>query len=261
MKKAWPFRLGTTSFIYPDHIIPNVKKLGKSFDEIELLIFESIPESVLPSKDEIQELVSLGNSLNITYNIHLPTDVSLVDISPDQRAKAVDTIHKVMELCAPLNPTTHTLHLDFTYKDADKKGLEGIKKWRDRVSQSLHHLASHIPDTGAVSIETLDYPFDYLDGLIDDHDFSVCIDAGHLIKYNFDILKIFNRYQNRIPLIHLHGVDFSAKPPKDHAGLDKTPDRIMKNTIIVLKRFQGVVCLEVFNYKDLLSSVEYLNKI
>jgi hypothetical protein len=37
------FRLGTTSFIVPDHIIPNVMKLGYFFDEIELLVFESDP--------------------------------------------------------------------------------------------------------------------------------------------------------------------------------------------------------------------------
>ena len=48
------FKLGTTSFIFPDHIIPNVRKLGAFFDEIELLVFESQPEDVLPSNEDVQ---------------------------------------------------------------------------------------------------------------------------------------------------------------------------------------------------------------
>ena len=55
-----PFRLGTTSFIYPDHIIPNVQKIGRFFDEIELLVFESSPKGVLPSREEIRVLEQLS---------------------------------------------------------------------------------------------------------------------------------------------------------------------------------------------------------
>lgn len=77
-----PFRLGTTSFIVPDHIIPNVIKLGPFFDEIELLVFESYPPEVLPSKTEVATLLSLARDLDLTYNIHLPTDVSLSHESP-----------------------------------------------------------------------------------------------------------------------------------------------------------------------------------
>jgi len=38
-KHAYPFKLGTTSFIYPDGYVPNVKMLGPYMDEIELLFF------------------------------------------------------------------------------------------------------------------------------------------------------------------------------------------------------------------------------
>ncbi len=260
MKKKWPFKLGTTSFIYPDNIIPNVKKLGKDFDEIELLVFESVPDEVLPSKDEIKELSYLGQHFDITYNIHLPTDISVTDVLPGNRIKAVDTIKKVMELFEPLKPATHTLHLDFTSRDA-QTGSEGIKKWQDRVKQSLELLVSSGVNSKDVSIETLDYPFAYLDDIIEEFGLSVCIDAGHLIKYEFDIESIFNRYKTRIPLIHLHGVDFSTYPPKDHVSLDRTSDELMKNTINILKKFKGTISLEVFNRENLLKSVNWLNRI
>jgi len=264
MKKKWPFKLGTTSFIYPDNIIPNVKKLGKNFDEIELLVFESIPKKVLPSKDEIKELAYLGKALDITYNIHLPTDISFTDALPEKRKKAVDTIKKVMEMCEPLNPTTHTLHLNFTPPNAETGAetcSEGIKKWQNRVEESLELFVSSGVNSIDVSIETLDYPFEYLDNIIEEYGLSVCIDAGHLIKYKFDIISIFKRYKTRTPLIHLHGVDFSTYPPRDHVSLDKTSDELMKNTIKVLKEFTGTISLEVFSYENLLKSLSWLNKI
>jgi len=59
------FRLGTTSFIYPDHILPNVRKTGALFEEIEILVFESIPETVLPQKTEIAELAALSRDLDV----------------------------------------------------------------------------------------------------------------------------------------------------------------------------------------------------
>ena len=87
---------------------------------------------MLPSKDEIKELAYLGQQFDITYNIHLPTDISFTDVLPENRIKAVDTVKKVMELCEPLNPTTHTLHLDFTppaaETDAKTYSEETVKK-------------------------------------------------------------------------------------------------------------------------------------
>ena len=64
-KGLYPFRLGTTSFIYPDQYVPNVKSVGPFVDEIELLLFESGPvESLLP-KPVIEDLVDLSRELTI----------------------------------------------------------------------------------------------------------------------------------------------------------------------------------------------------
>lgn len=48
-KGTFPFRLGTTSFIYPDNYETNVRLLAPYLDEIELLFLEGDPES-LPKK-------------------------------------------------------------------------------------------------------------------------------------------------------------------------------------------------------------------
>lgn len=292
--KNLPFRLATTSFIYRDHIIPNVKRLGPFFDEIELLLFESkpfIPDNqtfnsakknftpegervknkdlkkkiiepgpvdVLPTTEEIDELASLSRDLDVTYNIHLPVDISLTDRSRSKRLLAIDTVVRVVELCAPLNPTTHTLHLDCNIEPSDQ---EALRKWRKIACESLEILSSSLVDPSVISIETLHYPFEYICDLADRSGMDICVDAGHLILHGYSIDDIFQKYRHKIPLIHLHGVDFSSEPPKDHQSLDKTPQELFSSTLNVLKQFNGVVSLEVFNYEHMSSSLIFLNNI
>ncbi|NTW10257.1 MAG: sugar phosphate isomerase/epimerase, partial [Chlorobiaceae bacterium] len=59
-KQRFPFRFGTTSYIIPADIIPNVKFLKEKVDDIELVLFESDEYSNLPSEENIAELVSLA---------------------------------------------------------------------------------------------------------------------------------------------------------------------------------------------------------
>ncbi|MCD4718738.1 MAG: sugar phosphate isomerase/epimerase [Desulfobacula sp.] len=256
------FKLGTTSFIFPDHIIPNVKKLGLFFDEIELLIFESRPAEVLPSKKDVKELLYLSQKFDLTYNIHLPIDVSLTHESLVNRQKARDTILAVIDLFAPLNPTTHTLHLDMP-PDV-KKNIENQKKlknWEEKTRQSLGALISDISNPGIISIETLDYPFSCLETLVEEFKVSVCIDAGHQIKYGHNLLETFEKHKFRTSIIHLHGVAFSEQNIKDHTALDKLPKEYFRQVQTILEDFTGVVSLEVFNLENLNRSLRVLSKV
>ncbi len=255
-KNLFDFKLSTTSFIYPDNIIPNVKKLGSVFDEIELLIFESMPLKVLPSVQEIQELKYLADEFGLTYNVHLPVDISLTAVSKSQRDQAVEIILNVLDLVSPLDVTTHTLHLEY-------QGINiGIDKdWYKRGFDAMGKLVQSMEKPDIISLETLDYPFELVEPIIDKYDLSVCVDAGHLIKYGYSIKSIFEKYHDKIPLIHLHGVDFSKTPPRDHVSLDKTPGDKLVDTFEVLKKFHGVVSLEVFNKKDLVSSLAWLDTL
>ncbi len=267
INKKWPFKVGTTSFIDPGPIVDNVKKLGPVFDEIELLVFESQPfmtndgpVPVLPKPHEIKELAQLSRELGVTYNVHLPVDVSLTSPSKKERILGVDTIKQVVELFAPLAPSTHTLHLEWT-PDNVGDGKEGLNQWQNWALESLETLSPFLNRLSDISIETLEYPPEYLFKVLDTLAVDLCIDAGHLIKYNYDIKALFDRYGHRVPLIHLHGVDFSHEKPKDHQGLDKTPmDRFLP-TLEILKQFNGVVSLEVFNRGNLQDSVKYLNHL
>jgi sugar phosphate isomerase/epimerase len=253
-KDQFPFRLGTTSFIYPDHYAQNVNMLGPFFDEIELLFFESRFENSLPSKKDIQELKDLSEKHGITYNIHLPVDISLGDSNIAIRRHAVDTINRFIERTKPLSPSTNTLHLvqpEHMEKQTD------IDIWLDSLCWSMERVVGKEIHGKDISIENLFYPMKLIENIIYDFQLSVCIDIGHLILSKHDIEKNFDAWMNRTTIIHLHGVDDG----KDHLSLDRTPPKQMKKIITKLQKFTGTVSLEIFSFSKLVSSIKTLENI
>lgn len=255
MKIQRMFRLGTTSFIYPDHIVPNVRKTGGLVDEIELLVFESIPETVLPTRADITELACLSRDLGVGYNVHLPTDVSLTGSAAKDRQKAADTMARVVELCAPLSPSTHTLHLEMGF-ERDKKE---ITAWQERARDGLDRLIPLLGDPRTVSLETLDYSPALLQPLAEAHDVGICIDAGHHFLYDYDLAHSFKMFKDRLALVHLHGVACSPTGKKDHTSLDHLAPSQMHLVRSLLAGYEGTVSLEVFNRQNLNRSLTVLS--
>ena len=252
-KGLYPFKIATTSFIYPAGYSQNVTLLAPYVDEIELLLFESAPDS-LPSPQEIKKLLSLSKEFDLTYNVHLPIDISLGDPEPTIRRTAVETLKKVMDLTASLSPSTHTLHLSYDEKGFDS---ERIKKWQDRLYQSVEQfIATGVPPE-MISIETLTYPMEWVENILTHFNLSVCIDLGHLMVYGFDMETVFNRYWHRTSIIHLHGVENH----KDHLALNRLSKENSNIVRGILKRFIGVVSLEVFSYPHLKDSLPFLEKL
>ena len=250
-KKVFPFNIGTTSFIYPDHYIPNVKMLGPYLDEIELLLFESLPPGALPSKAVIAELSRLAAAYDLTYNIHLPIDVSISDPQPENQQRAVDTLRGVIRLASPLAPTNYTLHIPYNHKSYQK---DTVIRWQDRVLKNLEKILAAGIAAESIAIETLDYRFDLLNDILAELNLSVCLDIGHLMVHEYDLNALFNQYVDKTAIIHLHG----AKSGHDHLALNKLPDKFIQPVLSILNRFTGSVSLEVFAFEDLKVSLEFL---
>ena len=249
-KGVYPFKLGTTSFIYPDGYAQNVNMLAPYVDEIELLLFESAPDS-LPSTQEIKTLLSLSTEFDLTYNVHLPYDISLSDPDPSIRHRAVETLKKVMDLTAPLSPSTCTLHLSY---DEQESEADRIKKWQERLYQSVGQFVATGITPEMISVETLTYPMEWVENILNDFNLSVCMDLGHLMVHGFHMETVFNRYCHRTSIIHLHGVENH----KDHLPLNRLSTERSKVVRRILKRFTGVVSLEVFSYQHLKDSLPFL---
>ena len=251
-KGLYPFKIGTTSFIYPDHYLPNVKMLGPYLNEIELLLFESAYDS-LPSKHEINELSMLAKEFDITYDIHLPLDIYLGDKNPIIRRRAFESVQHVIDLTLPLMPSVYILHLSF---NEDLSKTDNINKWQEHIYESMDKLLSTGIKSRSIAIENLMYPFEWVEEVISSLNLSVCIDIGHLILMNAEIKETFDKYCNRTPIIHLHGV----KNNLDHLSLDKLTDNEASDIMEILKGYAGVVIIEVFSYDNLQASLKYLEK-
>ena len=246
-KKAFPFKIGATSYIFPDHIIPNVRAIGPYVDEIELILFESKPES-LPTGREINILKTLSNDLDITYNIHLPLDVYLGSHDDIQRKESIETLKGIFDLTEPLNPTTHTLHLIY---DGAADDEEDRNRWKSKLFESFEELLAEGIDGDSISVETLSYPLEWIDDIIEAFNLNVCLDVGHLLLTDISLLDMYNQYCDRISIYHLHGV----KEGRDHHSLNNLPKAVWYLLLDMLKRFQGVVSIEVFSFDRLNKSL------
>lgn len=255
------FKLATTSFIVPDYIVPNVEKLGPYMDEIELLVFESRPQKVIPSPQEVKRLLELAQEHNHSYNVHLPVDINPADPDKQKRQKACDTLMVVFERFERLAVSTHTLHLPMPEKiRTGRLKHDAVKQWQQDATSGIECLLERGIDPGKISIETLDYPFEYLEPVVSQCNLTICADLGHLIKYDFDYQKLFHVQASNIPLIHLHGVDLEKPRKKDHQSVDRLPTAHLDRVIDLLCRFTGVVSIEVFNLGHLQRSLALLSK-
>ena len=108
LKRSFPFRLATTSYILPAEIVPNIRYLGQYFDEIELVLFESGRESNLPTPGDIREMARLASDLDLTYNVHLPADLFFGD--PDPRFAAKILRNGFLILRKNSSPCPHLLY-------------------------------------------------------------------------------------------------------------------------------------------------------
>ena len=247
----FPFRICAPSYIYPDHILPNVRMLDPCLDEIELLLFESRHPDSLPDRSVIRKLGDIRNRSRLAYNVHLPADIFPGDPNPLERQHAVETLVQVMELCAPLSASTHTLHLPF----AGDPGSETDRRaWSDRVHESLTRLGAAGVDLSTLSVETLDYPLEWVEPMLEEFALSVCIDTGHLVVGGRNPADCFKRYGGRTSIVHLHGVENG----RDHRSLCRHPKNALRSLVALLEGFTGTVSLEVFSYPDLKGSLALL---
>jgi sugar phosphate isomerase/epimerase len=273
-KKAYPFRLAAPSYIYPADWCTNVKMLGPYVEEIELLFLESHAESCFPSPAEIRELSSLARAYSLTYNVHLPSDISLSDPIDARRREAVEMLSRVISLTSPLSPSTWTLHLPF---DRKERTPEVIGQWRECNREGLLAVLDRSGIVaGRLSIETLFYPFEWIGDVVRALNLSLCLDTGHLMIKGVDVRKFYARYADRISILHLHGVcqhsvsengvykhggsDQKERQLIDHVSLGRLSPERGEEILTLLRQFRGIVSVEVFSFNNLNASLEWLSR-
>jgi sugar phosphate isomerase/epimerase len=253
-KGLFPFKICTTSFIYPDMYAPNVTMLGPFLDEIELLFFDSTYEGSLPDAAQIRELSGLLKKYELACNVHLPLDISLGDSDIPKRFHAAETVRHIIRLTAPLNPSTYTVH--FTYEEKSRSQTE-VRLWRERIMESFGQILQENIPPDKFSVENLvEYPFEWVDEIIARTGLHTCIDIGHFMERDEDFEPAFYKYASTTDILHIYGV----KDHHDHLSLDCLSEKSVKSLVRILKNFPGTVSVEVFSFDKLSTSLAIMDQ-
>lgn len=253
----FPFRVGTTSYIIPDDILPNARYLAERVRDVELVLFElDDGQNNLPSPSVLDELRALSRDYDVTYTVHLPLDLRL-GADGDERHESLIKARRVIETTRVLDPWAYVLHLDGKEHRQDPQA-EALRRWQDQSVRALELVAGWAGSFELLAVENLDsYPPEFNDPVLERVPASRCIDVGHLWKDGHDPLPYLERWISRARVLHLHGV-----AERDHQTLAHTSpeqlDPVLK--FLVDRRYNGVVTLEIFGEEDFHSSVRVMTE-
>ncbi len=232
-------KIGTTSFVFPDTIFENCKKLQHLVDEVSIVMFETKSCLNYTVKDLPYEL----KNFDLTYNIHLPLDLEW----EKGVSYVVEDIATLIDKTLFLAPTSYVLHppapknifVDFV-ENAQKRDLP-LNKF----------LIENVKENDLTDIWDI----------VQNTPINVCLDIGHLIEYNqFNMLNLDKIFQ-KINMLHLYTPKKGIH--KSLALLDKKGLEILKRILIKIypKSSQITYLLEVFNFKDLLTSLDFFKSL
>lgn len=257
VKKRFPFSLGSTSYIIPADIIPNVKELAPLIDDIEIILFQSPDYCNIPSEEQIGVLHDLASVNQMTYTVHLPIDRKAGDPDPLERKLFCAGVKEIVNRCIPLKPAAWILHLEGISKDA---GDIEITDWKRRCHETMENILYLFPSSESIAIENLNYPWYWHKDITKIHNTSLCCDVGHL--WNCFQNKWEDHLKEMLPstrVIHLHGVTDG----KDHISLSEGNLHYIKSffDIIRMYNYSGIITLEIFNENDFVKSIEVVDRL
>jgi sugar phosphate isomerase/epimerase len=255
--KRKPFRIGTTSYIYPADIITNVRRLAGIVDDVEIVLFEVARDDDLPTHELLSEMKDIAAEKNMSYTIHLPIHAALGDPDETLRIASSESAMKVVALAGRLDPWAYVIHLN-PFESGDPRPDTEWRDWAHRCAKSLSLIASRSADAERLCIENLEgYEISRLAPVLDELPVSLCLDIGHLWVQHIDPVQCIERYAKRIRVVHIHGIDI-----RDHASLENTDARELNRVLdaLAVNGFGGVLTIEVFRYRDLASSLRCIGK-
>lgn len=256
--KTFPFRLGTTSYIIPDDILPNTRYLAGKVSDIELILFE-VDEGPnnLPSPQVIHELSKIAGENDLTYTVHLPLDLKLGE-DGSERDQSLIKAKRVIDCTLELDPWAYVLHLDGkSFRTSTEATL--IKRWQDQSVRALEIVSGWAGSAEKLAVENLEtYPLDFIQPVLDRVPVSRCVDIGHLWLDGHDPIPYLQAALPHTRVIHMHGI-----AERDHRSLRFMPDEKIRAVWdeLVRTNYEGVLTLEIFSEEDFVSSLEVIERM
>ncbi|HMD90184.1 MAG TPA: cobamide remodeling phosphodiesterase CbiR [Anaerolineaceae bacterium] len=252
------FRLGTTSYILPDDILPNVRFLAGQVQDIELVLFEvDDGQNNLPDLQTIQTLREISNRQDLTYTIHLPLDLRMGSDGDEQHISLFKA-RRVIECTRPLEPWAYVLHLDAREVRNSTDPTE-LQRWQDQACRALEKTAEWVGSPTLLAVENLEsYPLDFWEPIFKRVPVSRCVDIGHLWLGGHDPIPYLERALPRTRVIHIHGIG-----ERDHQSLSRMDPEELERVLdyLIAKKYSGVLTMELFGLHDFESSLETVKSL
>lgn len=257
LKNQFPFRLGTTSYVIPADLKANVAFLADKVDDIELVLFESHEISNLPDTATLRALKETAERHDLSYTVHLPLDAWLGHADATVRRQSVDKCLRVIECTVPLAPFAYILHFHGDHRGEHPS--QDLIRWTQGHRLAVERLLQAVSPED-LCVETLDYPYKYIEDIVFDYQLSVCLDIGHHLLNGIAPEACLDRYLPRTRVLHLHGVEEGH----DHRSLAFLPDGLL--TALVNRLGSGpekprVLTLEIFDEAALNESMNVLRRV
>jgi sugar phosphate isomerase/epimerase len=255
---TYPFRLGTTSYIIPDDILPNARYLAGKVRDMELILFEvDDGPNNLPSPEVIEELSVLAQQHDMTCTVHLPLDLKLGEDGSEQDRSLVKA-KRVIDCTRGLDPWAYVLHLDGrSVRTSTEAGL--IQRWHDQSVRALEIVSEWAGGAEKLAVENLEtYPLDFIQPVLERIPVSRCVDIGHLWLDGHDPIPYLGAALPRTRVVHIHGI-----AERDHSSLAFMPQEKVSQVWdeLIRANYGGVLTLEIFSKEDFISSLEVIEKI
>ncbi|MEW6532202.1 MAG: cobamide remodeling phosphodiesterase CbiR [Thermodesulfobacteriota bacterium] len=243
-------RIGTTSYIFPADILTNVQRLAHRVDDVELVIFEVDDAGTeLPDQSTIDKLNQLAGEHDLTYTVHLPLDLALASDSPQA---SLEKALRVIRSTAALSPYAFIVHVERGEESLGARPERAV----DNAVRSLEALATKVGGCTRLCVENSEPGhFEIINAILEKLPVSCCVDAGHVWKERLDPVPLLERLLPKTRVIHLHGVGH-----RDHQALSLVSTADLDPVIALLRGFEGVLTLEVFNEQDLADSLMALEQ-
>ena len=255
LKQRFPFRFGTSSYIIPADIIPNVEYLKEKVDDIELVLFESDEFSNLPSLADLQRLKELANEWSLTYSVHLPLDVYLGHPDRAERERSVGKCLRIIELTRDLPKSAYVMHFEAgPGVDINGFSVDDQQRFTDALRDSLAMLLNGTDEpASSFCAENLNYPFELVWPVVEEFGLSVTLDVGHLEYYEFPTADYLKRYLPKARVLHVHG----TVDGKDHNSLSYLKPEaleLLMGELALQPLVSRVFTMEIFSEADFESS-------
>lgn len=266
MRKSYPklpCRVGAPSMVFGEDLLENVRLLAGFVDHIEIILFHTPSLNNIPGPNEIRTLREIGED-GVTFTVHLPDSL---EIACSDRTKREESVQLAKELCLKLeefDPQHYVLHIPFTpptlvpvpglYFNTEHQ--QGWEQWTNRSLDSLGVLHEGIGQDNKLLVENINYSPSFLKPFWKEGLCELCLDIGHLMLGQEDVMDAIKQYLDVTRVIHLHGV----RGYDEHLSLSILPKNLVHGWLRYLKRasFQGVIVLEVFSPRDLEESMDIL---